>query len=175
MRTLTLILGLRKVHDAFEYEMKRAMMRTETMQFYLFLRSLTAYTFIDQVVTACAMYPRSYEASRDNLQDLSFGISNELGLGRYTLSHRDKENLSKLVLEAGTEVLGILSANGYFIPEHHVSKWAKTDDNYDTDLEAISHVTRISAYSYEVALDEYELEINQYAEPIRHSTHWTLQ
>lgn len=153
---MTLLVGLRQVRENFQREMELAF--EESGEYYRFLKALGFYAFIDQVITACALFPRSMAACDDNLNDLSFGLYNDLGIGRHYLSHRDQENLSKLVLMAGKEVISQLNAHGYYFSESQIPRYERNNPNYATDLQAIADVRRISEIAYQVNVNEYHFD-----------------
>lgn len=153
MSTLTFVIRLKRSYVAYDKEMERA--RTEPWpEYYRFLRAMGFYAFIEEVMTACSMFPRSLAACRQNLEDLSFGIMNEYGIGRYHLSHLDRERLRNLILDAGEEVIDCLEGAGYYFMPHQLARGKEDDPYYTSDLTAVTELTKINNFTFRVDVQE---------------------
>lgn len=152
------IIRLKRGYVAYTEEMERAEKR-QHHHFLRFLKALTFNAFAEQVVTACAMYPRSYHASKDCLTDLSNGISNDLGIGTYRLTSEDYDDLAALVMRAGREVMESLCGIDYFRFDRRRSKTIlqDEDDDYDTDVTATCDLRNLNRFTYHVRISEYNV------------------
>lgn len=157
MKPLRFIIGLRRSYEAYEAEIQYAS-TTYLPEYLRFLKSLSFYGFVEQVITACAMFPRCIDASKDNLDDLSYGIYNELGIGKFYLSQDDQFRFSKLIVTVGQEVIGQLDSHRYYLEPHELPRGMQNDPHYSTDLTAISDVTQISPFTFAVEIIEEHFE-----------------
>lgn len=153
MAHLTFIVRLKRSFSAYEEEIKKAKY-APWPEYYRFLNALKFYTFIEEVVSACAMFPRSQSACQQNLEDLAFGIMNEYGLGRYHLSHLDRDRLRDLILLAGSEVMDCLEGGRYYFEPHQMPRHMEDDPHYTSDLTAITEVTKINDFTFRVEVHE---------------------
>lgn len=156
MASLSFIIRLRRSFEAFEKEYDRAEMQSP--EYFRYLHNLSFASFIEQVISACAMFPRSMDACQDNLRDLSYGIINELGIGADRLSAHDSSSLARLVFDAGIEVLGQLEGNGYFLRPSSFPRGWQDDPNFETDLSAVSIIKKVNRFTFQVSTEEYHFD-----------------
>lgn len=162
MKTLTFLIRLKRSFAAYGDEIERAR-REPWPEYYRFLKALSFYCFIEEVVTACSMFPRSIDACRQNLEDLSYGIMNEYGIGRYHLSHLDRERLRQLILLAGREVIECLDGHRYYFEPHQMPRGKEDDPYYMSDLTAVAQLTRINDFTFMVEIHESHFdELNDF-------------
>jgi hypothetical protein len=157
MEKLTFLISLRRAFDAFEDEMKKAN-EAPYWEYFRFLKTLGFQDFMEQVFTACVMYPRSYSICEDNLNDLAYGMYNDLGIGKFYLSHSDKNRLADLILLIGREVMSAMTANGYYLPETRFPRGWKEDPDFETDVTAIPDVRRVGTFSFKVEITERHID-----------------
>lgn len=152
------IIRLRRAHNAFHRELCKAE-ESSQYSFVMFLKTLSFNAFAEQVVTACAMYPRSYAASRDSLTDLSNGIVNDFSIGTYRLTSENYDSLTALVLEAGREVMEALRAVDYFRFDRNRCRTLLVDEDeeYDTDVTATCELKNTNRYTFLVSIQEYNV------------------
>lgn len=123
-----------------------------------FLKALTFYAFIEQVITACVMYPKSKESSKQELEDLSYGMPSNLGIGRFHLRNKDYDNLARMVIEAGREVFENLDGVSYY--RHRktpLRRFEVEDEDYGTDITAVANVTKINNFTFCLEIVETDL------------------
>lgn len=152
------IIRLRRSHNAFFRELCKAEENAE-YPFVMFLKTLTFNAFAEQVVTACAMFPRSYAASRDSLTDLSNGLVNDISLGTYNLTAENYDSITELVMEAGREVMESLRAVDYFRFDRNRCRTLliEEDEEYDTDVTATCELKNTNRYTFLVIIREYNV------------------
>jgi hypothetical protein len=153
MANLTFIVRLKRSFTAYEEEIEQAK-RAPWPEYFRFLRALTFYAFIEEVVNACAMFPRSQAVSREMLEDLSFGIIQEYGIGRYHLSHLDRDRLRDLVMTCGNEVIDCLEGGRYYFEPHQLPRGKEDDPYFTSDLSAVTEVTKINDFTFRVEVHE---------------------
>lgn len=153
MKTLTFVIRLKRSYDAYVKELDRAE-KEPWPEYYRFLRSLGFFAFIEEVVTACSMFPRSMDACRQNLEDLSFGIMNEYGIGRFHLSHLDRDRLRHLILMAGNDVIDSLEGHRYYFEPHQMPRGKEDDPYYASDLTAVAELSKINDFTFMVEIHE---------------------
>jgi hypothetical protein len=154
MKKLSMIMGLRRSLDAFNKELTEAR-DAPYPEYYRFLRALGFGDYIDQVITACVMYPRSVEICQDTLRDLAYGMYSELGIGRFRLNNRDQERLTSMVHNTGVEVIAILDSHCFYFQPHQLPKGASDDPEYLVELTAVPTVVRISDFTFRVDINEF--------------------
>lgn len=151
------IMSLREAHDTFDKELKIALGHPMP-EYYRFLKALGFYAFIEQVILACSMYPRSIDMCRDNLDDLKFAIYDNLGIGKFYLSHLDRERLGELVEKAGREVMLELESHRYYFESNQFPRGWEKDPNFESDLTAITDVKKISSFTFMVEINEHHFD-----------------
>lgn len=153
MKKLAFVVGLRRVYDVFKDQFKQAE-EAPYWELFRFLKTLGFSHFVDQLVTAVTMYPRSLDLCRDNLNDLAYGMYSTLGIGRFYLSHHDQNRLTDLILNAGEEIITTLVAHSYYIAEHHQDRCRRGTIEYETELLAIPSVKRIGEFTFYIEISE---------------------
>lgn len=153
MSNLKFVFSLRKSYEAYLKEMNDA--RENYPEYHRYLRNLSFKELVDQVVSACAMFPRSIEHCKDNLCDLSYGIINELGIGSDRLDDSSIYSLARLVSYCGQEVLKYLDGAGYYIDSRRFPAGWREDIDFETDLTAVVKTKMMNAYTVTVTTDEY--------------------
>lgn len=156
MASLSFMIRLRRSAEAFENEIDRA--EIQSPEYFRYLTNLSFSSFIDQVISACAMFPRSIDACQDNLRDLSYGIINELGISGDRLHPQDSSSLARLVFDAGIEVLGQLEGSGYFLRPNSFPRGWRDDPNFETDLSAVSIIKKVNRFTFQVETDEHHFD-----------------
>lgn len=151
------IMRLKRSFQQFHQEIEMAE-EGGRYEFRAFLKALTFYAFIEQVVTACVMYPKSKDTSKDELEDLSYGMSSNLGIGQFHLSHKDYDTLARMVLEAGREVFEHLDGVSYFrIRKTPLRRSEVEDEDYATDFTAVANVTMINRFTFCIEIVETDV------------------
>lgn len=153
MKRFNLVMGLRKSYEYFKDQVVIAEERSH-LEYLRYLRKLGFYDLTELIIAACAMYPRSVEMCKDNLEDLAYGIVNELGIGRFFLSNDDKENLAEIVRKVGREVISILEGHGYYYLRHQLPRGHDNDPHFATDLTSIVNIEKINSFTFVVKIDE---------------------
>lgn len=153
MREYSFIIRLKKAHDAFQKEVRYAY-ESPYLEYYNFLRALGFYSFIEQVITACAIYPRSVAQCDEQLKDLSYGLYNELGIGTYRLSSHDSSRLTDLIVEAGKDVIACLEGHNYYWNDNVRYRGQDEERYWTTDLTAVSDIKKINEFTYLVHISE---------------------
>lgn len=152
MKKMSFIIRLKRSYEAFQSDMEDAR-KTPFPEYLRFLKTLEFYTFVEHVITACVRYPRSIECCRDGLRDLSDSMWNEVGMGRFYLSHIDLKRLSRLIEDVGTEVIGCLEGAGFYYDENQLSRRRSRD--FETELVAIPDIEKINRFTFKVEVIEY--------------------
>lgn len=146
MEKLRFVMSLRKSHDAFRKEM--AVAENDLMLGYFqFLRKLGFVELVHHVMTAAVMYPRSMDACRDCVNDLSHSLYQIVGTVR--LTHEAQERLTHLVDIIGSEIIELLEPHRFYETSFN-SLWSHYDD-----VTAVAEVKRISVATFEVMVAEY--------------------
>lgn len=166
MAQLTFVIRLKRSYDAYENEVKKAA-REPWPEYLRFLRALTFYAFMEEVMTACAMFPRSMAACEQNLEDLSYSIMSQFGIGRYHLSHLDRDRLRDLILFCGEEVFSELQGAGYYFAPHQMPRGHEDDPHYTSDLTAVTEITKINNFTFRVDVHESHFdELNDFPQNV---------
>lgn len=160
------ILRLKKGYEAFHKEV----MTARDPEYIRFWTRITFFTFVEHVMQACIIYPRSIEECRTCVSDLAYGFANNLGVGVFDISDDDHDQLTKLVLLAAEEVISNMDSVGYYIPLSKYPKYLSNEEEFHfiSDLTANSLLTQLGEYSFQVVVREGEYpEINE--DLIQHS------
>ncbi|BCM95202.1 hypothetical protein [Burkholderia phage FLC6] len=122
---------------------------------------------MEEVMTACAMFPRSMAACEQNLEDLSYSIMSQFGIGRYHLSHLDRDRLRDLILFCGEEVFSELQGAGYYFAPHQMPRGHEDDPHYTSDLTAVTEITKINNFTFRVDVHESHFdELNDFPQNV---------
>lgn len=149
-----------RLKRSFELFLKEIEVAEESghYEYRAFLKALTFYAFIEQVITACVMYPKSKEASKQALEDLSYGMPSNLGIGKFHLSNKDYDNLARMIREAGREVFEHLDGVSYFhVRRMPLRRSEVVDEDYGTDITAVADVTMINRFAFHLEIIETDL------------------
>lgn len=157
MQQFSFLISLKRSYLAFEAELKEAN-EAPYWEYFKFLKTLGFQDFMEQVVTACVMYPRSFEICQDNLNDLAYGLYSDLGIGRFYLSHLDQNRLARLVQLIGSDVMTNFSAHGYYLMSTQKPRGYQNDPDFETDLVAIPDVRRIGTFTFKVDIAERHID-----------------
>lgn len=138
--------------------------------FHRFLMDLGFAELVYQVTMACVMYPRSIDACRDCVNDLSHSLYQTTGKSR--LTHEDQERLTRLIDFIGDEVIRILEPHGFY-ERSFDSLWSHYDD-----VVATVDMSRISNATFEVTVrettdDNQHRELSDKSFGDLHVSHWS--
>lgn len=153
---LSFIVRLKRSYDYYLTELDRSA-DAPYPEYGRYLRSLGFFDLAHQVITACAMYPRSIDLCQENLVDLSYGIVNNNGIGFGRLSMQDLDRLSNLVLKTGSEAIECLAGHQYYFKPHQIPRNMKDDPEYATDLTAIADIKKINPFTFVVDVKEDDM------------------
>jgi hypothetical protein len=157
MNRFSLLINLKRSYEAHAAELKVAN-EAPYWEYFRFLKTLGFQDFMEQVITACLMYPRSFEICRDNLNDLAFSMYDNLGIGRFYLSHGDKNRLADLIMLIGNDVMSNMTAHGYYLTSTQMPRGYQNDPDFETDLVAIPDVRRVGTFTFKVDITERHID-----------------
>lgn len=160
MSTMKYIMSFREAYRLFEKELVVA--KHQSYVSYLrYLRCLGFSDFIYHIVAACALYPRSMDASRDSLADMAHSMYQLHG--DFRLRHEDQERLSRLAILAGEEVIRTLDSQNFY--NDRVSTVSATNcfDAFYDALTATVSTFRIGQSTFEVKIKE-EMEEDMHSD-----------
>ncbi len=153
MKNLSFVIGLKKSYDDFQSELAMAE-ESSSYEYFRFLKTMKFYDFVDQIVTACTMYPRNIDLCRDNLSGLAYVMYRTVGLGIFYLTTLDQSRLTDLIFTIGNDVISTLDSHGYYWSQKEMDRAYTRLGILDSDLIAVPNVTKIGTYSFRVDITE---------------------